>query len=87
MKIIILLFIGLLLAIILLYLYNCNHNTIYDKKANKIEKFGADELPTSEIIILNRKYNEPIQEPDLTNILCNDTNVCFSHLRFNYPKY
>jgi hypothetical protein len=46
-----------------------------------------NDLPISEIIVLNRKYTEPIQEPDLTNILCDDTNVCFSHLRFNYPKY
>jgi hypothetical protein len=46
-----------------------------------------NELPTSEIIVLNRKYNEPIQDPDITNIFCNDTNVCFSHLKFNYPKY
>ncbi len=48
---------------------------------------SPDDLPVSEIIILNRKYKEPIKDPEIKDILCDDKNVCFSRIRFNYPKY
>ncbi len=48
------------------------------------EKF--DTLPVSEIIVVNRKIETPVKEPNLTPLLCNPNNQCLGKLNFNYQK-
>jgi hypothetical protein len=57
-----------------------------DEKIHKSERERFNDLPASEIIILNRKLPTEIQPPDLTSKLCDDSGNCFGHLNFNYDN-
>jgi hypothetical protein len=75
-------FIVIFIVLILLVVnaYEDKNDNINQKK----EKF--EDLPASEIVVLNRKLPTETQAPDLTSKLCNETGVCFGHLNFNYNR-
>lgn len=74
----------LIFIIIFIVLFLLVNNTDDDEKINKSTRERFDDLPVSEIIILNRKLPKEVTEPDLTSKLCNDKGVCFGKLNFNY---
>ena len=74
----------LIFIIIFIVLLLLVSNTDNDEKIIKSGKERFDDLPASEIIILNRKFPKETKEPNLTDKLCDSNGVCFGILEFNY---
>jgi hypothetical protein len=72
----------LIFIIIFIVLLLLVSNTDNDEKINNSERF--DDLPASEIIILNRKFPKETTAPNLTNKFCDSNGLCLGKLEFNY---